>query len=314
MVSILWIILKIILLILLCILGILLAGILAVLLTPFQYGAQLSWLEQKANGTVRISWLFRIVMFCMEVRDNKISAKVLLFGHDFQKKRASRKRSRPDPVPAKRQSQGDQAGKTAENVPSQELLSRKKKAEQTGAKLELEQNDSAAQWMAEDEAILEEEKKHSGVFEKLGKWVDNLKQMFIRIREKIQIIWNKIKSGKLKWDRWMEWYHDENTQNSIQLLKKEGIRVFRQMAPKTFRIHLHVGLGEPASTGLLLGAAACLMPIYEDSVSLEPDFDQTVLEGDVLVKGRIRLGTFALTAIRLWRDKNLRSLIKRVMK
>ncbi len=56
------------------------------------------------------------------------------------------------------------------------------------------------------------------------------------------------------------------------------------------------------------------MPIYEDSVRLEPEFEEAVLEGDMLVKGRIRLGTFVLTAIRLWKDKNLRSLIKRMIK
>lgn len=311
MLSILWIIIKIILIILLCILGILLAGILIVLLVPLRYGAQLSWLEQKANGSVKISWLFRIVMFCMEVKDNQISTKVLLFGRDFKKGRTSRKRSLPENAAAERRTRGEQAEKKEKIVPSKEMIPEEEVPEQTKPEQKIPKPPGMAE---EDTSSKEDTETHPGVFEKLRKRMDGLKQMLIRIRENIQAIWNKIKSGKMKWDRWMELYHDENNQNSLRLLKKEGIRILRQMAPRTFRVNLHVGLGEPASTGLLLGAAACLMPIYEDSVRLEPEFEEAVLEGDMLVKGRIRLGTFVLTAIRLWKDKNLRSLIKRMIK
>ena len=135
MLSILWIIIKIILIILLCILGILLAGILIVLLVPLRYGAQLSWLEQKANGSVKISWLFRIVMFCMEVKDNQISTKVLLFGRDFKKGRTSRKRSLPENAAAERRTRGDQAEKKEKIVPSKEMIPEEEVPEQTKAVL-----------------------------------------------------------------------------------------------------------------------------------------------------------------------------------
>lgn len=318
MFAILWIIIKIILIILLCILGLLLAGILVVLFVPFCYGAQLSWLERRANGAVKISWLFRLIMLCVEIRDNQISAKLLVFGRDLSERTGERKRSRKQEHPSKEsppkdatagpeESRGKPSGETRldQEHPQASEVFPSSAPERLEEKSEREESEAAYENGPD---------RRPGILGRLRALWRRGVSAAVRVWNKIRAAWDKIKSGKMKWDQWMEQYHDEKNQNSIRLLKREGIRILKRAAPKTVRANLRVGLGEPASTGLFLGAAACLMPMYEDAVCLEPDFENAVLEGDLSVRGRISIGTFALTAIRIWNDKNLRSLIKKMIR
>ena len=49
-----------------------------------------------------------------------------------------------------------------------------------------------------------------------------------------------------------------------------------------------------------------------DNVKVVPDFQETVLEGELYLKGRIRLLTVAQIAWRLYRDKNVRFVYRMV--
>ncbi len=307
MLSILWIIIKIILIILLSILGIVIASIFILLYVPFCYGAQFSWLEQKANGVLKVSWLFRMITVCLEIRDNQPAVKFLLFGRSLQRKKRS-------PNGKKDQS------KKKEPVKSEKSVENALESDDNGQEVKQEEKESTSantQELALEKEIIpeteEESEEKAGIFDKGKAFIHRLRENLIRVFRKIQSFWDELKAGKVKWDQWMELYHDERTQASIRLLKREGIRILKRVCPKKFHANLHVGLGDPAATGMLSGAVACLMPVYEDAVWLEPDFEKAVLEGDVMVKGKIRLGIFVVTAFRIWKDKNMRFLIKRFM-
>ena len=48
------------------------------------------------------------------------------------------------------------------------------------------------------------------------------------------------------------------------------------------------------------------------TVKVNPDFEQAVLEGELSVKGRLRAAAFVRTAWRLFRDKNVRYVYRRL--
>lgn len=295
MLSILWIIVKIILIILLSVLGILVAVLLGILFIPFCYGGKFSWMEKKANGVFKVSWLFHMVAFHMEVIDNQVITNVKIFGRKVRKGR--KEKSFTDDQKKEIPSTGERD--------LQETILHSPKTEQKQEK---------------EEKVVEEPKqvvKETANTRRHKKWKAkgaDLRERGIHILKKIQVLWEKIKRGKIKWEEWLERLQDEKNQASLLLLKNEGVRIIKSIAPKKIGADLQVGTGEPASTGILLGMAACLMPIYEDSISLEPNFEKFILEGDIMFKGNLQLGTFVLTAFRVWNDKNLRSMIKKLIK
>ena len=76
---------------------------------------------------------------------------------------------------------------------------------------------------------------------------------------------------------------------------------------------LRFGFDDPYRTGQALQAAALLMPLYRDRVQIIPAFEEEVLEGELKMRGRIRLAVLLAAGVRLWRDKNFRKLVGRLM-
>jgi len=54
--------------------------------------------------------------------------------------------------------------------------------------------------------------------------------------------------------------------------------------------------------------------LYADKLELIPVFEESVLEGQLQVKGRIRIGTVLMIAGRMLLDKNFRKLLRMWMK
>ena len=69
------------------------------------------------------------------------------------------------------------------------------------------------------------------------------------------------------------------------------------------------GFEDPATTGKVLGATSIFYGIYGDKLELEPDFDKTVLYGKYKFKGRIRMCSLLIVALKLYRNKWIKEFI-----
>ena len=85
-----------------------------------------------------------------------------------------------------------------------------------------------------------------------------------------------------------------------------------KLLPNKVRGDLRFGTDDPALTGEILGGISIFYPLFMDNVKVVPDFQETVLEGELYLKGRIRLLTVAQIAWRLYRDKNVRFVYRMV--
>ena len=307
MLYILWIIIKIILIVLLCFLCLAAAVILTIMFAALRYDIQIALLDKKANGVVKVSWLFRILSFRAVIADNRVLAKAMVFGRQLsgggegeQTGKHSHKRRKTKKKEEK--SSDNKPVSTAEEMETEEMRPSSLAEEPEMA----EKPDLSDHTMWEEAAGGDGKKRLRG----LGK---RCLALIRGVKERIFFLWNAAKSKKEQWERVLELYHDEKNQKSLALLKQEGLRILRKIRPQRFRAKLLIGLGEPAATGYFLAAAACLMALYEDAFEIQPDFEQVVAEGSVEIKGKIRLATFALTVLRLWKDKNLRSHVRRLM-
>lgn len=73
---------------------------------------------------------------------------------------------------------------------------------------------------------------------------------------------------------------------------------------------LRIGMDNPAATGQILAIYGILYPFVGNNISVDGDFENKVMEGSLLIKGRIRAVVFLVAAFRLFINKNIRRLWK----
>ncbi|MDO4316697.1 MAG: DUF2953 domain-containing protein [Lachnospiraceae bacterium] len=82
------------------------------------------------------------------------------------------------------------------------------------------------------------------------------------------------------------------------------------IAPQKLSGSVVFGSGDPAVTGQAAAVAGMLYPLYGERFSFLPDFEEPGLRGSVDCAGRIRLFGILVRAVRLYRDQNLRNVIR----
>ncbi len=92
--------------------------------------------------------------------------------------------------------------------------------------------------------------------------------------------------------------------------KKQLFRIIRNIRPRKCDVRLTVGTGDPASTGQILAIYGMLYPFIGNNVIIQADFENLILEGSLDIRGRVTAFTLLIAAFRLYRDKNIRQLLK----
>ena len=113
-----------------------------------------------------------------------------------------------------------------------------------------------------------------------------------------------------KKERILEFLREEHNKIGIRKVLISIRSVLKHIAPKKIEGVIHFGTGDPCSTGQALGVMAAFYGFYGDKISIRPNFEDEVLDGELLLKGRIRLVTLLIIAIKLIRDENFRLLLK----
>ncbi|MEY8337219.1 DUF2953 domain-containing protein [Lachnospiraceae bacterium 62-35] len=151
------------------------------------------------------------------------------------------------------------------------------------------------------------------------------KGLFSRIKEMIRLFIKKIKNQIRKLlEKWKEvkdkaaslkeFVSDRENQQAFKLLLKQTKALLRHILPRKIRGRLYVGFEDPYTTGQVIAAAGLLCPVYKNSLQIYPSFEEAVLEGQITCRGRIRLYSLAIIAGRLFMNKRLRYLFKKLMR
>lgn len=102
---------------------------------------------------------------------------------------------------------------------------------------------------------------------------------------------------------------------SIELYKrmlKRAKYLWKHFGPRKLSGWLHFGTGAPDITGQLTGLIYLILPSSAGDFEVRPDFTEQVLEADALIKGHVRACHLLRVALGLWRDKELRKIIRRI--
>ena len=153
--------------------------------------------------------------------------------------------------------------------------------------------------------------------EKFAQLIKKLRALFTRIRElpgKIRKLADGILKKKISlektWNSISMFWHDEQNQKAFRLIRKRIGKLVRYVLPRKLSGRIHFGFDDPYDTGQVLTAVSPFYGFYAKTLTLEPDFTGTALDGEIHLKGRIALWYPLWTAARLFISKDFRRLLR----
>ncbi len=352
MISVILTILKILGLILLILLGILILVVCLVLFIPVRYRIEGDYQSSKATVSSRVTWLLhfvsaRILMEYENAFSLHIAVRVLGVPIFDNKKKAAKKKKKeskeagynpeepsPDGTDTEIQAAStDNSGNSESNNEESASWQRSdlEELELEGTKVREtkgEESEILASKILESEILeteieeaeikeveIEESKNEAdkkSLFEKLyiifGK--------FMQFIENIQYTFHKLCDTIVKIRDNLNYYLDllqkQSTTRAIGTCKTQLMRIAKSLSPQKFQVNLHLGFEDTAVLGEILAVWGMLYPFHQGRIDIVPEFGQTILEGDILLKGKISLFVYLKVALILFFDKNIKQLIKQI--
>ena len=320
MIHILFMILKALGILILVLLFLVLLIVCTVLFLPFCYRAQVLKEEEgfacvKASG--RVSWLFGAVALTASYEEQKPEAQILLVGASLEtwKRRLKKIRRGEASVPRTEENETENALE-AEKTAEQKAPDQKEKQQKVTA--QKEQPEQEQEPDAPKKSILERffgrieylPEKLLNLASRLLQTAFRLLELPFRLLEKLE---QKIQAGrrlKRKWESVKKFFRSKMFREALLHAKKEVLYFLKKAAPKKVTGTVRFGFDDPALTGETLGILGMIYGKLPKDLSIQPDFEQEILQGDVRMKGSFQAVTAAGIALRLFRDQNLRKTIR----
>lgn len=309
--SILLTVLKIIGIILLVILGI----ICLVLFVPLRYRGNGSYNSDGLNISVRVSWLLHIISVRIGYEGKDAPhIKARVFGITLYDNLKVNKKEKKSKTKNKKKEQAEekeenddiydiQAASFEEPVPDVSESYNEENSDETFGDFDVNESSS-------DTAEPQKEKftqKLTKIVKKLVDFVRNIKYTFQKICDTIADIRANV-------NYYLNVLKQDSTKAAFNSCKTQLLRVFKRIAPKKFRVNLHLGFDDPYILGEIMSVWGMLYPFHEGRINIDPDFDHKIIEADFFIKGHISLFVFIRAALIILFDKNIRKLYRQITK
>ena len=344
MLHILWLIIKWILILLGILIGLIFLILLLLLFCPIRYRGNLkkdrtdSLREIHAFGEV--SWLLHIISAQVFWEQGVLKTKICLLGIPLEKfKNLFRKKKKPR---ALSNSGNQNAKKQTEASGSHEKTSKNENQNDTA---ELQMSEPQEDTVEDINEILEnvimepisiseeiseesedEKKLRTKIADlilnivgkikmtvgKLFRIVQNFLGIPKRILKKIQSLALTIRNfcDKINW--WKEFLDHPRTREALSFLWKNAKKLIYHVLPTRITGKITFGNEDPAVTGMVLAVLGMTIPFHKNKIEAAPLFDdENVLEGEILLKGRIYGIVVLKTAAELYFNKNIKYVIHR---
>ncbi len=289
MLHIIFLILRILLITVLILLGLAILLIILVLFVPVRFKLYAEK-HEKVFCKMKASWLGFVFYFKANYDENGFLYWLKSFGgtlvtneHGFEEVNEE-PHEEPEPVEKKEKKPPKKEKKEKTNTPESEELEKQ-------------------QFISDDSFL---DKKKESIFTRIGKIFDSF---IIKVKEKIQSFISRLKDIKNKANQYKRFLRSPVTKQALSVVKIYLIKLLKHIKPKVINGNVHYGTGDPASTGTQLGYISVLFPLYYDKVNITPDFSEKVLEGDIFIKGRIRVYNILYYACRVYFNKYVKRTI-----
>ena len=340
MLHIILLILKIIGIVLLSIVGIILLSIACVLLVPVRYRIRLTREEGEGKPPavvyVKITWLLHLINVLIRYpAEVMVRARIMIF--TLFRIPAEEKKVKSEKPKKIKQAKKEEQEEYIEAVPDTDL---QKLSDQAVLISEEERKNAAVSTVTEgytafggdDEEFIqhepekgepeEPEEKNSlfakikGILAKIKQIIEKIKKFFENIQYTIRKFCDKIKAVSDNIQYYREVLESDPFRQSAELCKKELSRALKKLKPDKFETDFIVGMEDPAATGEILAICGILYPLIGPNVRVVGDFDcdKAHIEGQLYIRGKVRIITFIRTAVRIYFNKDIKKMIKLLKK
>ena len=328
MLHILWAIIKFILILAGVLIGLALAVILLILFCPVRYrmwGSKDRGGWEHARCTARVSWLLGLVSFRICYQNGKEKHSLKLAGISLFGKKKKRRKKKPETDQAQSVTVPKQpASKQADEKPVMPTQADEKPAMpmQADEKLAVSmQTDSEQTDTASDNRKV----KESSVPKPEKSQSSQREGFFRRIRAKLKTVLQRIRAffkklknirqtfahimKKAKW--WMGFLRSEEMKEAFGLIKEQCTGLLKHIFPTRISGNAAFGCEDPAVTGMILAVLGMSIPLHKNCIQISPAFEneESFLEGEVNMKGRIYGIVLLRTGIRIYFNKNIKHII-----
>ena len=176
-----------------------------------------------------------------------------------------------------------------------------------------------ASGQAFQESVVQQAKESHTEEERQTPKQDNKQSFLQRIRDRIQNVKQRIRRIFRKGQQWdkkkeaiLKVYHSQRFAVAKKDVKGYIRQFFHIIKPVKLEGEIHFGFDDPSVTGELLGAMACMLPLYQNYLTICPDFEQACIDGYLRGKGKIYLGALLILLLKILWNKNLIKVTKKV--
>lgn len=277
--------LKLIGIILLVLLGIVLTLLVLLLFVPVRYQIKGSVLEDK-TVRVKLHWLLHLLVFSLSYEEKKLTTEFRILG--FRLFPREKKKSALDDTDFDDIEEAEDERVTQE--PVQEIPQLTATEYSGEPQTDSSETHRRQKWQPK--------RKIAAFIDKWKRFWEKIKQ----IPDKVSAIWSVIS--------------DEGNHKVVSLVWEQIRYLLRHSRFRKLKTDLTFSAGDPATTGQVLGVFCMFPMLYQYEVSVVPDFEseQWYLRGTFEIKGHARLVHVLRSGILLWKEKEVRRFVNRMMK
>ena len=156
-------------------------------------------------------------------------------------------------------------------------------------------------------------KKNPGIIACLKKRIhsltDKIKSIIKKTKRKIRAVIRSKDKLKKKIDDIKMIINDEANKEMVRLLYSQLKALFKEIMPVKYKINIHYGCDDPYRTGQLLMYISVFYGLSGINMNITPDFNEKILEGDIYIKGRVRICKLLMIVFCVYRNKRFRELV-----
>lgn len=326
MLHIILLILKIIGIIIAVILGLAVALLLIVLFVPVRYVIDAGCHDKKLKAHVKVTWIMHIFRGVISYDEELFySIKAFwfnIYSSDVESKKEKRPKKNTENNTKEKNTKNkhiDAIEDKADNAVSKDKQDGVEKAGLEEAdciqkKLSLEKSYDEVKESDEKSTIEENGKLHTLV-NKIKNVYYKIKAFIRRAIDTVKAALNKSQAAadtiKHKYTEIRNKVTDPENIEFVRFLWTQIKAVMNIIKPAKYNVNIRYGFEDSATTGWVAVRLAVLYGLMGMDVSIIPDFDNSIFEGHIYMKGRFNLYSFLIIGVRLYRNKSFRKLINR---
>lgn len=282
------------------------------LFVPFRYQLEGRMEEKEIVLHLRVSFLFAIFMLKTGF-NQKLYGKIHLFGfplfdllkRDENPSKKIRKNKKKKNANASREAEmkEDENADNADNEPLTDKSALSMQTETFSAAANKKSDNHEAplseQSMEILQRMLEKEKQKLSFGEKIALLWEKIREIFQKIASFCHDLENKTQETVdnliqelSKASKMADFLQSQEALSAFYVSKRTLQKLWKHIRPRKMHARLHVGFADPASTGQICTIYGFFYPFVASCVMIEPDFEQTVFEGDFFLKGHLTIFQF----------------------